>query len=1038
MPWETPEEKAARDLQEREAVEARAQAQRRRTAADSIRQREARLAATAQRRAGSHSASARGSIPRDQWREQQMGQMQREADARQGGHTSARARAAAETKRKFEAEKARILALRVADKNRAIAEKKAELARKKAALAARRPSSGPLANSPIPVRGGSQASDATLDLTRSRDTSLGTVASVDTVDLTGETSRLPSPAPAPVRQRAPTFEEGLMTAPLPTALRNPTLAAQIRGAPSKPGVGGQSIHSIGISMRLPYDVFLKAVDPTNEKGIMGTEHNAGFPQYRAWLISRLSQQDLSPAVNNPLPPVQPNAGQRAVPRVATDRDSRAPPNVQVSGSLGGSVIRDNPPDSTNVSSSGTVPRTPMQDARQTQAHPIEYTRQELLNMSWRKITQLAHDAGLTAEDFQKEANVTNDEMTVPTAALQDQFRKWVAEEVQIDDDVSSRLRSLFHGPPFDRARIGVLDKDEFIRWAKFQQRTSGLTVGFKAWRAATPEKKHGWKDYRDWVLGVFQKNQPTPRPTPRPNPPANQSLFTRVCQPGESDPSLIRQINDELFPKWVAVKANETKLKLKIKDFETAHPGRTLSFKGYRLWVMSKLSRHYRPELYNRPPPPAAVVQSSSPGPSLSGPRPTAADVLREGNQSSSSGNWSPAHPAFSPLHPVSPKSPRSPGEHGWRERHPDYGGDVTPDYLKPGYDAWKFPGAWRAGSIRKAREAHGKAQAAGVGYPRAAGRQKRKPHSRNLGNISPPNLGGSRRRSASAGRRSASAGSRRSASAGRRGRSPSLDVLSMMDDLPPPQAPPQAPPPSPPGHFATGMPHWRPGMVQRAPRGAAQPSRGWHHIGRGGRWGPSVWRGGYGPAGPSPIVGRGGRGGRGGMGGSPGPMPGGVPWVPRGGRGRGGRGVRGGRGLAPFRGGRGGRGGRGRGAPLAVVPPAPVAPVGYAAPVAPRRNVHRMRPIRSYTSRTNRAMAGMAAWSKTPELSFKNTAPGRYTLRAFRGVTKNVRTHLRALIRRAPNSLWVDGKKMNKKQAFSLIVDLLNKLQVVQVALTN
>ena len=82
--------------------------------------------------------------------------------------------------------------------------------------------------------------------------------------------------------------------------------------------------------------------------------------------------------------------------------------------------------------------------------------------------------------------------------------------------------------------------------------------------------------------------------------------------------------------------------------------------------------------------------------------------------------------------------------------------------------------------------------------------------------------------------------------------------------------------------------------------------------------------------------------------------------------------------------------------------------------------------------------MAGMAAWSKTPELSFKNTAPGVYTLKAFRGVTKDVRTHLRALIRRAPHSLWVDGKKMSKKQAFTLIVDLLNKLQTVQVQLTN
>ena len=125
--------------------------------------------------------------------------------------------------------------------------------------------------------------------------------------------------------------------------------------------------------------------------------------------------------------------------------------------------------------------------------------------------------------------------------------------------------------------------------------------------------------------------------------------------------------------------------------------------------------------------------------------------------------------------------------------------------------------------------------------------------------------------------------------------------------------------------------------------------------------------------------------------------------------------------------------------APVPVPPAAvPIPPVGYPARAAPRRNVHRRRIIPSYRSGTNRAMAGMAAWSKTPEFSFKNTAPGRYTLRAFRGVTNDIRTHLRALIRKAPHSLWVNGKKMNKKQAFSLIIDLLNKLEVVQVGLSN
>jgi hypothetical protein len=75
-----------------------------------------------------------------------------------------------------------------------------------------------------------------------------------------------------------------------------------------------------------------------------------------------------------------------------------------------------------------------------------------------------------------------------------------------------------------------------------------------------------------------------------------------------------------------------------------------------------------------------------------------------------------------------------------------------------------------------------------------------------------------------------------------------------------------------------------------------------------------------------------------------------------------------------------------------------------------------------------------IGAHSQTPEFSFKHKAPGNYVLKAFRGVTKDVRAHLRHLLSRAPRFIWVNGHRHSKKQAFSIIVELLAQHQTVEI----
>ena len=75
-----------------------------------------------------------------------------------------------------------------------------------------------------------------------------------------------------------------------------------------------------------------------------------------------------------------------------------------------------------------------------------------------------------------------------------------------------------------------------------------------------------------------------------------------------------------------------------------------------------------------------------------------------------------------------------------------------------------------------------------------------------------------------------------------------------------------------------------------------------------------------------------------------------------------------------------------------------------------------------------------MAAFAKTPEFSFNQKSPGEYILKAYRGVTKSVRTHLRSLLSRSPRFLYINGSKYSKKAAFQAIIKMLDNKETVRV----
>ena len=81
-----------------------------------------------------------------------------------------------------------------------------------------------------------------------------------------------------------------------------------------------------------------------------------------------------------------------------------------------------------------------------------------------------------------------------------------------------------------------------------------------------------------------------------------------------------------------------------------------------------------------------------------------------------------------------------------------------------------------------------------------------------------------------------------------------------------------------------------------------------------------------------------------------------------------------------------------------------------------------------------NRSMYG--ADSMTPNLSIVTVAPGHYRARVRRGVTQGVRRQIQALLKRAPAMLFVNGRKLNKRRAYQLILDLLRQRSPVEIML--
>ena len=100
------------------------------------------------------------------------------------------------------------------------------------------------------------------------------------------------------------------------------------------------------------------------------------------------------------------------------------------------------------------------------------------------------------------------------------------------------------------------------------------------------------------------------------------------------------------------------------------------------------------------------------------------------------------------------------------------------------------------------------------------------------------------------------------------------------------------------------------------------------------------------------------------------------------------------------------------------------------------RRAIHRSASQVPRESRhlTNRAMYGYD--SMTPNLSIYTVGPGHYTVRIRRGVTQGVRRQIESLLRRAPATLWVNGRKVSKQLAFSIILDLLRQRKPVEIML--
>ena len=98
------------------------------------------------------------------------------------------------------------------------------------------------------------------------------------------------------------------------------------------------------------------------------------------------------------------------------------------------------------------------------------------------------------------------------------------------------------------------------------------------------------------------------------------------------------------------------------------------------------------------------------------------------------------------------------------------------------------------------------------------------------------------------------------------------------------------------------------------------------------------------------------------------------------------------------------------------------------------REGVKRVQPIHRSQWTHSKQFRGSYGFDQTPRLSLNHTGPGQYILRARRGVSRGVRQQVLHYLSRAGAHIYVNGRKHNKKQAYTVIMDLLKQNHSVEV----
>jgi hypothetical protein len=98
------------------------------------------------------------------------------------------------------------------------------------------------------------------------------------------------------------------------------------------------------------------------------------------------------------------------------------------------------------------------------------------------------------------------------------------------------------------------------------------------------------------------------------------------------------------------------------------------------------------------------------------------------------------------------------------------------------------------------------------------------------------------------------------------------------------------------------------------------------------------------------------------------------------------------------------------------------------------REGVKRIQPIHRSQWTHSKQFRGSYGFDQTPRLSLNHIGPGQYILRARRGVSRGVRQQVLHYLSRAGAHIYVNGRKHNKKQAYTVIMDLLKQNHSVEV----